>query len=140
MSPKTMQIVVSAVLILHGIGHVMGILPAAGLLQTESWHSRSWLLTGALGDPTSKAISIVLWAVLTVAFVAAGAGALGWSVTQGSWRTIALAAAVVSLVSLALFWNSFVTFFPNKVGAIAVNVAIIYGVLWAHWPATDLIP
>jgi hypothetical protein len=139
MSPKFIQIAIPVVLILHGVGHVMGVLTAANLVGTDTWHSRSWLLTGPLGDSTARIIALVLWAVTVAGFLAAGAGAFGWSVTAGSWRTIAVVMAVVSLIALALYWNAFASLFPNKIGSIAVNLAVLYGVLIAHWPSTDII-
>lgn len=139
MSPKVIQIAVPIVLILHGVGHVMGVLTAAGVVGTDTWHSRSWLLTSLLGDSTARMIALILWSVTVVGFIAAGAGAFGWMVTAGSWRTIAVVMAVISLVALALYWNAFASLFPNKVGSIAVNLAVLYGVLMAHWPATDII-
>ena len=139
MSVQTLRIVVPAVLILHGIGHWMGILTAVGVIQTATWHSRSWLLTGPLGDPASRGIALVLWVVAFVGFVAAGAGAFGWSVTSGSWRTLAVIASIVSLVALALFWNAFAMLIPNKIGAIAVNVATLIAVLGLHWPPAEVI-
>jgi hypothetical protein len=35
---------------------------------------------------------------------------------------------------LALFWNSFASLFPNKIGAIAVNIAVLVCLLWLNWP------
>jgi hypothetical protein len=64
-----------------------------------------------------------------VGFIAAGAGAFGWSVTTRDWRSIAVVMAVVSLVALALYWNAFAVLFPNKIGSIAVNIAVLVGVL-----------
>jgi len=139
MSPRVIQIAVPIVLILHGVGHVMGVLTATGAVGTDAWHSRSWLLTDLLGDSTARMIASVLWIVTVVGFIAAGAGAFGWSATAGSWRTIAVVMAVVSLVTLALYWNAFASLFPNKIGSIAVNLAVLYGVLIAHWPAADII-
>lgn len=140
MSPKALQIAIPLVLILHGVGHIMGILTAAKVFSTETWHSRSWLLTGPLGDPTARMIALVLWAVTVIGFIAAGAGAFGWSVTAGSWRTITVVMAVVSLVALALYWNAFASLFPNKIGSIAVNITALVGILAMNWPSTDIIP
>ncbi len=50
------------------------------------------------------------------------------------WRTLAVAAAVVSLVAIALFWNAFVSFIPNKLGAIVVDVATLVCLLVLNWP------
>ena len=140
MSPKTIQIVVPLVIILHGVGHIMGILTAANVVSTDTWHSRSWLLTNALGDTTARMIALVLWIICVVGFIAAGAGAFGWSVTAGSWRTIMVVMAIVSLVTLAVYWNAFASLIPNKVGSIAVNVAALVCILSMNWPSTDIIP
>ena len=86
MSNQTLRIIIAAVLILHGIGHWMGILTAAGVIQTETWHSRSWLLTAPLGDTVARVIALVLWGIAFVGFLAAGTGVLGWSVTGGQWN------------------------------------------------------
>jgi hypothetical protein len=59
---------------------------------------------------------------------------LGWLVPHDSWRTLAVAAAVISLVAIALYWNALILLFPHKVGAIAVNVATLVGLLAANWP------
>ena len=140
MSPQLLRTIISLALIVHGIGHIMGILPAIGVASTESWHYRSWLLTNAIGDSASKILGIVIWTVATIGFIAAGAGALGWSATAGYWRAITVICSIVSLVGLFLFWNAFVMLFPNKIGAIAVNVVALVGILFANWPSTDIIP
>ena len=64
-----------------------------------------------------------------IGFIASGMGLFGWLVPHSAWQTLALISAVISLVALALFWNAFVAFFPNKVGAIVVNVAILWALL-----------
>ena len=35
---------------------------------------------------------------------------------------------------IALYWNALMLFFPHKVGAIGVNVAILACLLGANWP------
>ena len=139
MSASTLRIIIPLVLILHGIGHVMGILTATGIIKTETWHSQSWLLTGPLGDSTARIIALILWVITLLGFLAAGAGAFGWSVTSGSWRTIAVVSAVISLAALALYWNAFAVLIPNKIGSIAVNVATLVAILGLSWPSAELI-
>jgi hypothetical protein len=139
MSPKSMQILVPLVLIVHGIGHTMGIFPAVGLFSNEKWHARSWLLTDAIGDMPTRVISIVLWAVLAIGFILAGAGAFGWSATQPSWRTLTVVLSIILLAAVVVFWNSFAAI-HNKLGAIAVNIAALVCILALNWPPTDLIP
>ena len=45
----------------------------------------------------------------------------------------------MSLVTLTLFWNAFPALLPNKIGAIAVNVAVMVGVLIADWPTEEML-
>jgi hypothetical protein len=139
MSSQTLRILIPLALILHGVGHWMGILTAAGVIKTDAWNSRSWLLTDPLGDGTTRILALVIWVIAFAGFLAAGAGAWGWSATEGSWRTLAVVCAVLSLVGLFFFWNAFAALFPNKVGAIVINVIALAGILIADWPSTDII-
>jgi hypothetical protein len=129
MSTSTIRIITGVVLIVHGIGHVMALLPALNITSTDNWHYRSWLLTRLLGDTVSRVLVIVLFGAAMIGFNAAGLGLFGWLVPHSAWQTLAIVSAVISLVSLALFWNSFVAFFPNKIGAIAVNIATLWALL-----------
>lgn len=129
MSASTVRIITGLVLIVHGIGHSMALMPALDISSNENWHYRSWLLSGLLGDNASRAIVIVLFGIAIVGFIAAGFGVFGWLVPRDSWKTLALASAVLGLVALAIFWNAFVTLFPNKIGAIAVNLALLWGIV-----------
>jgi hypothetical protein len=134
MSASTLRIIIALGLLIHGIGHAMAFFPALGIFSTENWHHRSWLLTGAIGDSASRIISMIFFGIVLIGFVGAGLGVFGWLVPHELWRTLAIASAVISLVALALFWNSFAALFPNKIGAIGVNIATLVCLLWANWP------
>jgi hypothetical protein len=134
MSVTTLGITIALVLFAHGIGHVMGLIPILGLSSTETWHARSWLLTGLIGDIASRAVGFILFAVALVGFIGAALGLMDWLVPHDWWRTLAIVSAVISMVAIILFWNAFVMLFPNKIGAIAVNVAALVGLLMASWP------
>jgi len=139
MSDQTLRTIIPLALILHGIGHWMGIMTAAGVIKTDSWNSRSWLLSDPLGDTTTRLLALIIWALVFAGFLASGAGAWGWSVTEDSWRTLAVVCSVLSLVGLFFFWNAFAMIFPNKIGAIAINMIALVGILIADWPSTDVI-
>jgi len=134
MSPTTLRIIIGLVLIVHGIGHCMAFFPALNITSTEHWHHRSWVLTPLIGDTASRVLSIVLFGAAMIGFLAAGLGLFGWLVPHDWWRSLSIVSAVISLVALALFWNSFAALFPNKIGAIAVNVAVLWGLLISNWP------
>lgn len=128
------RILIVIVLIAHGIGHVLGVFPALGLASLEGWSLRSWLLTDLIGTTAASWLGVVLWLVGLLGFVGAGLGMLGWIVPQAWWRSLAISAAVLSLLALALYWNAFPSLL-NKVGAIGVDVAVLVGLLWLNWPS-----
>jgi hypothetical protein len=77
----------------------------------------------------------VLWTAGLVWFVAAAMGLAGWLLPYGWWERFALTGALVSLLTLSLYWNGLPLLFPHKIGAIVVNITVLWGVLWLHWPA-----
>lgn len=135
MSGTTLRIIIALVFLIHGVGHAMGIIPALRPVDVKGWSSHSWLLTPLLGDGVTRIISIVLFLAALVGFVAASLGLMGWLVPHDSWRTLAIVSAVISLGAIALFWNAFVSFIPNKLGAIAVDVATLVCLLVLNWPS-----
>jgi hypothetical protein len=134
MSVTTLGIIIALVLFVHGIGHSMGLIPILGISSTETWHARSWLLSGPLGDTAGRIVGFILFAVALVGFIGAALGLMDWLVPHDWWQTLAIVSAVISMIAVVLFWNAFVMLFPNKIGAIAVNVAVLVGLLMAGWP------
>jgi hypothetical protein len=112
----------------------MGVMSALRLGEATGWNSRSWLLTPLLGEAVARFISIILFVAALVGFLATALGVMGWLIPHDLWRTLALVSAVISLVAVVLFWNAFVTFIPNKLGALAVNVATLVCLLGLKWP------
>ena len=139
MSGVTLRALIAFVLFIHGIGHVMGVLPALKLGSVEGWNSRSWLLTPILGETISRILSIILFLVALVGFVASALALLGWVVPHDWWRTLAVVSAVISIVTIVLFWNAFVSFFPNKVGALGVDIAVLVCLLVQNWPTEAML-
>ena len=129
MSESTIRIITGLVFIVHGIGHIMAVLPALNISSTETCNYRSWLLSGILGDTLSRVLVIVLFGAAMIGFIAAGLGLFNWLVPHSAWQTLAIYSAVISLAALALFWNAFVALFPNKVGSIVVNVVTLWALL-----------
>jgi len=129
MSTATIRIITGLVLIIHGIGHAMAFFPALDIFSNEKWHHRSWLLSGFLGDTVSRVLVIILFGAALIGFIASGLGLFGWLIPHTAWQTLAIISAIISLVALGLFWNSFASLFPNKIGAIAVNIATLWTLL-----------
>ena len=106
MDATIVKLVVAGVLGAHGIGHVLGWLPAWGVASFEGVSSHSWLLSGPIGDGGARVAAGLLFVIPTVGFVAAAAGLL---LGQPWWRQVAVASAVVSLGATAMFPQAFTT-------------------------------
>ena len=134
-----LQLIIGVVLIAHGIGHVLGYFPVMGWASAEGWSGDSWLLTAPIGTTGANAIALVLWTVPLVGFTLAGLGVLGIAVPATWIRPLAVLAAVVSIAGVILFWNAFPTM-TNRIGALVIDVIVLWAVLVAHWPSSDVVP
>ena len=135
MSPTVLRTIIALVLFVHGIGHVMAFFPALGISSTETWHARSWLLTSVIGESASKVILVILFGAALLGFVGAALALMGWLVPHDIWRTLSIVSAVISLIAIVLYWNAFVALFPNKIGALAVDIAVLVCLLFLNWPS-----
>jgi len=125
---------IAIVFFIHGIGHIMCILPALGLDASPTWNSYSWLLTNLIGQKAANVVGIIIWLAAIVGFLLVALALLGWGVPYVWWRPLAVVSAVISLIGVILFWNAFASWF-NKAGAITVDLAVLVGLLVLHWPA-----
>jgi hypothetical protein len=133
MSGSFWRIVVTLVILVHGIGHVLFLAPCLGITQWgQSAHS--WLLTRTLGDGATRVIGSLLWLVIIVGFLTAGIGLLG---QDAWWRTLAVASAGVSLLALILFASGSST--QPLLSAALMDIAILVALVWMHWPSVDLV-
>lgn len=135
MSPTAIRIIIALVLFIHGVGHIMALLPAFRIASTETWHARSWLLNRFISESASRVLLVILFGAALLGFVGAALGLLGWLVPHDAWRTLSVTSAVISLVAIVLYWNAFVALFPNKLGALAVNIAVLVCLLFLNWPS-----
>ena len=60
---------------------------------------------------------------------------MGW-LPAGWWAPLAVIASVASISGIVLFPTAFPTF--STLGALAVDGAVLLGVLWYHWVPGDL--
>jgi len=127
-------------LILHGLVH-SGLAAAPipndpnskpGAFFTDA--TRSWLLSGMrLNVSTIRITGIVLVALATLGFLAAGLGILGVAALEPIWRTMTIISAGLSLLLLAAYWH------PWLFVGVLLNVSILIALLWAHRPPETLI-
>lgn len=129
MSASTVRLITGLVLIVHGIGYALAFFPAMNITKVDNWNYQSWLLSGTVGDTASRVIVIVLFGIPFIGFIAAGLGIFNFLVPHEWWQTLAIVSAIVGLIALVLFWNAFPSLFPNKIGAIVVNVLVLWALL-----------
>jgi hypothetical protein len=125
-----LRIAIALVILAHGIGHILFIVPLLGIADWGQ-SSVSWLL-GA--DTAARVIGSLLWLIAIVGFAAAGSGLIGQQVW---WRTVAVTSSVVSMVALLLFWH-----YPNTSSAFfagAFDIAVLAALLIARWPSVEII-
>ena len=130
MDAGMVRIVVAGVLRAHGVGHVLGWMPAWGIARFEGTSSHSWLVSGVAGDGAARLLAGAIFLVPTVGFIAAAAGLL---TGQPWWRQAAVGSAAASLLCTALFPQAFTT--SSTVGSVAVDVAVLVGLLVLGWGA-----
>lgn len=127
-------LVAGGVLAAHGVGHALGWIPAVGLAQLEGVSTRSWAVGAVLGDAGVRVVAGALFLVPTVGFIVAAAGLV---TGQTWWRQVAVVSAAVSLTATALYPQAFST--GATVGSVAVNLAVLYGVLVAGWGSAQAV-
>jgi hypothetical protein len=118
------RLIIGIFVIIHGIGHGMGILPLFGNRLSDSHSADSRVLDPLIGAGPARVLGTVIWTTCIIGFLLAGLGFIGWIVPV-QWPGIAAASAVVSLAGLGLFWNAFPFWFPNKVSVIVVDVFVL---------------
>ncbi len=135
MSHQWVNIVVFAVVLLHGIAHGGAIgailwVEAKPGTDTGGWKAaKSWLFP-SLSPAPAKTTAIVFWAVSMIGFVAA---ALLFLLTPETlWSTFAVGSAIVSTLGIILFLGNWPPF--NTLAALGVNLAVFVTQLWLHWP------
>jgi hypothetical protein len=134
MSPENLRIIIAVLLFVHAIGHIQGIIASLGVIKSETWHVRSWLFDGLLGERRSRTLALILFIGIVIGFLMTAFSFLGIGLPHDVWRTLAIIFAIPSVLSLVAYWNAFAMFF-NKVGAIGVNGWILIGLLFLKWPS-----
>ena len=133
MSPVSMRNVIGIIIFVHGIGHVQGVMASLGLFNNESWHPKSKLFDKLLGEKNSRYLSLVLWGLSVLGFLAAGFAFLGLGIPHETWRILMIVTAIPSSLGIIFYWNS-LSMISNKLGAIGVNAWILIGLLLLNWP------
>ncbi|NPV67423.1 MAG: hypothetical protein HPY64_09795 [Anaerolineae bacterium] len=133
-----LRIALGAFMVLHGLVHLWPVTLSLGLTEFKpemGWSGNSWLFTGLLGEPATRALASVAFIVATLVFVLGGVGIL---VKAGWWRPVLVGAAVISTASLVLFWDGGMQQLVEKgLLGVLINVAILVVLLVFKWPLEE---
>jgi hypothetical protein len=130
MEVPMLRLALATLVLAHGVGHILFLGPALRLVDWAGQTSHSWLLSAPLGDVPSRAVAGVVWSVSIVLFVG---GVAGYVTDAPWWRGAAVAASLVSLAGVVLFWDGLAM--ASAAMALTVDVVILVALLLAHWPA-----
>ena len=97
--------------------------------------ARSWLVPSLPGD-TATTIASAFWIASLVGFVVAAMSFWGVLVPGEVWRPLGVAAALVSMAGIVLFFGTWPAF--NTLAALGVNVAVLVALLGLRWPPQTL--
>ena len=123
-----MKYALVALLVIHGLIHAIGFAGAFNLAEFEGGSKTPTnFVTADIGTPTLKILG-ALWMVALVAFLLAATLLL---MDSASWRPAAVAAALISMVPIAMWWQ------VSPMGAVA-NALVIAAVVIA--PRLDGVP
>jgi hypothetical protein len=137
MPDQIITIIISAVLLLHGLGHggAIGALmwvEARPGSDTSGWlAARSWLLP-SLSRKNARTLAIIFWIVSLMGFLAAVLAFLGILLPQAFWRQISVGSAIVSTLGIVLFLGTWPSF--NTLAALGVNMVVFITQIWLRWP------
>jgi len=124
---EALEYLAALVLLGHGVGHLVGVLPAWASIGMGGVKDRPWILPGGhLMDSAVGKLWGVVWLAAMILFMISSAGVL---LDKWWWRQWAVVGSVVSIVAIVPWWNSVVA--GAKAG-VALDVAIIL-VLLLPW-------
>jgi hypothetical protein len=116
----------------HGLVYVRigSMLPA----PVKGWNGSSWLLGDGISNPQLTKLVVLLHVIAGIATLA-GAMTIGVpSLLPGWWRPLAIAGAVLGIVSFAVFWDGQTGLLVDE-GAIGALISLIILVAAITFPA-----
>ena len=124
--------VLAALLIGHGLVHVMFVMPAQSATAAgPDWPfnlARSWALTDVKLDPNViRVVGLALVAVVVAGFALAALSTLGILVPPGSWHVAVAVSALASAVLLVTFFD------PQLVLGIGIDAGLLWIVAARAW-------
>jgi hypothetical protein len=113
-------------IVLHGLVHLWYVVLSQKLVAFQpkmGWTGRSWLLTNVLGDSPTRLLAGLLFVLATIGMVVSGIGVMA----RGEWwQPVLIGSAVLSSVTLVLFWDGSTDLIVQKgLLGLVINGAIL---------------
>lgn len=127
-----MRIAIGLFLVAHGLIHLSYLSPAPSpAAGGPAWPfdmARSWLVTNLGMDPgLIRLPGTLLVLSVAIAFGLAGLAALGVVVPEDWWRVLVIAGAVLSVITLALFFHAWIAL------GVVIDALLLYLVAIQGW-------
>jgi len=121
-------------LLLHGWVHIWYLLLAGNVVKYTpdmGWSGQSWLLSGWIGESTSRQVAFYLYLFTAILFTASG---IGYSLGKAWYTNMMITSTVLSSVLIITFFDGRFNLLVQKglVGLI-INIALLAWVLIAKY-------
>ena len=121
--------------VLHGLVHLLYAGQALRFFELRpgmTWPDGSLAFSKLLGNETTRMLATILLALAALGFLAGG---LGLFIHQDWWRSVTLAAVVISSLIFIFFWDGRFQAMADQGGVgLLINLAILVLVLFLKWP------
>lgn len=113
-------------LVAHGWAHVWYVILSQRLIEFKEemvWTGESWVLSGFLSESVTQLISTLGYSVSLIGFVAGGVALI---LGRDWWRPITLASAIISSVTVVLFWDGKLSMLKERgIIGLLIDLAVI---------------
>jgi hypothetical protein len=134
MTDTTIKLIVFIMILIHGIGHIQGVIASFGIKFNKSTTFISWALKSLSGN-TNKYLCLLLYLSTAILGMLGALSFYELIVPHSVWQLLLILTAITSSIGLVLFPKVLAMLF-NKLGAIAVNLIIFYSLVFdGDWPA-----
>ena len=147
MSPETIKIIITAVLLLHGVAHGRAffcLAATAGGGGSQVWIPvQSWLFPKA-AKKTAAGIAAIFWLLATLGFIAAALGFWGLILPGEYWRQLALVSAVISTLGTVIFSGIWPGAPDRRLStldtaiSLVINVVVVVALAILQWPPVSM--
>ena len=84
MAPQTIRTFAFFVLLVHGVGHMQGVIAGTGIKLGNALSTHSWLFSDLLGEKATQILALITFSLTAIFGIAAAFSFQGWKGACGS--------------------------------------------------------